>query len=157
VDREPTDLGTWSIDGRQAESSSSLVCQGQKAPTAFDSITPPSVEPKLFTVVNEEDSNFESMTYIMKQIRLESDQRSFFGRSSNIMLVKTAMDLKQEYLGVSVPSDLTINRKRPEFWSVAPVAFLKMAMLHFLTFCFSVGTRHFCLVGTIARLHISRC
>jgi hypothetical protein len=134
-----------------------MVSQRQKATTALDSITPPAVEPRLCTIVNEEDSNFESVTYIMKQIRLDSDQRSFFGRSSNLMLVKTALDLKQEYLGDSVPPELDIKRKRPEFWGVAPVPLLKMAMMHFLTFCFSVGASDFLLGGTIARLHISRC
>lgn len=48
----------------------------------------------------------------------------FFGKSSGVMLIQTAIDLKNEYVGIA--SELPIKRpmvglKRPEFWNVRPV------------------------------------
>jgi hypothetical protein len=61
----------------------------------------------------EEDTTFESAIYTLKQMTLDSDQNSFFGKLSQIMLVKTTLDLKNEYLGQDHDSHVPSITKRP--------------------------------------------
>jgi hypothetical protein len=56
----------------------------------------------------DDDSTLESMTYVLKNMRLDrldSDRYSFFGKSSQFMLAMAALDLKNEYLGQKPSND----------------------------------------------------
>lgn len=57
--------------------------------------------------------------------RLQQDPMNyrFFGKSSGVMLIQAALDLKNEYTGNSIerPTSPAIGQKRPEFWNVRPV------------------------------------
>jgi hypothetical protein len=65
------------------------------------------------------------MTHVLKQLRLDSDRYSFFGRSSQFMLIKAALDLKKEYLGQNPDSHhIPVQTKRPEFWNIPSVRFI---------------------------------
>jgi hypothetical protein len=73
----------------------------------------------------DDDSNLHSMTYILEQMRIDSDRYRFFGRSSQLMLVKAATDLKNEYLGQKPDShNIPVQTKRPEFWNIPSVRFI---------------------------------
>jgi hypothetical protein len=51
----------------------------------------------------------------------------FFGKSSGVVLVQTAIDLKNEFSGLPLtqkPQKPVIGSKRPEFWNVRPVSAL---------------------------------
>ncbi|KAF7967970.1 hypothetical protein HWV62_32437 [Athelia sp. TMB] len=56
--------------------------------------------------------------------RLQQDPMNyrFFGKSSGVMLIQAALDLKNEYTGNSIerPTSPAIGQKRPEFWNVRP-------------------------------------
>jgi hypothetical protein len=56
---------------------------------------------------------------------LDSDRRSFIGKSSQFMLVKEASDLKNEYLGQKPDGHhIPVQTKRPEFWNIPSVRFI---------------------------------
>jgi hypothetical protein len=49
----------------------------------------------------------------------------FFGKSSGVVLVQTAIDLKNEFSGLPIsqqPIKPLIGSKRPEFWNARPVS-----------------------------------
>lgn len=57
----------------------------------------------------------------MKQPPTISAKTEYFGKSSEVMLIKTALDIKLEHSG---PPDVTrriLHAKRPEFWTTLPV------------------------------------
>ena len=56
----------------------------------------------------------------------------FFGKSSGVVLVQTAIDLKNEFSGLPLthqPQKHIIGSKRPEFWNVRPVSALSSETL----------------------------
>ena len=61
----------------------------------------------------------------LRRIALPSNTRRFSGNSSGAILVRTALDLKEEYMGnegsANDPSKRPLVLKRPYFWSVQPV------------------------------------
>jgi hypothetical protein len=65
----------------------------------------------------------EDVTYLMDQVRLDADDRTFFGKSSQLMLIKTAMEMKKECVGENPPNLPLGSFKRPEFWIVPAVSF----------------------------------
>jgi hypothetical protein len=75
--------------------------------------------------VGEDDTTFDSVTYTVKEVTLESDRDSFFGKSSQLMLVKTALDFKNEFLGQKPDCLVTAQTKRPEFWNIPSVRFFQ--------------------------------
>jgi hypothetical protein len=115
-----SDLDPSSFVAKPANNLSSqlLGTKEHNTSTSQDAATPSSG-----TVHEEEDTTFESVTYMLKQVRLECDHRSFFGKSSQFMLVKTALDLKNEYLGQNPDTHTLAQTKRPEFWTVPSVTF----------------------------------
>lgn len=59
----------------------------------------------------------------LKTLTSEKSQARFYGMSSNIMLIKAAMEIKKECTGNSglYLEPHVLGDKRPEFWSVHPV------------------------------------
>lgn len=61
----------------------------------------------------------------LKRLAVDPLDRRFHGKSSGVMLVQTAMNLKQEFSGGEVRKSLMIPpTRRPEFWSPHPVRFI---------------------------------
>ncbi|KIK66923.1 hypothetical protein GYMLUDRAFT_239127 [Collybiopsis luxurians FD-317 M1] len=70
---------------------------------------------------NEEDREHLELADNLKKLRVDSREYRFFGKSSGAMLVKTAMDLKQEYTGRETNmTRIVIGERRPEFWRPFP-------------------------------------
>lgn len=62
------------------------------------------------------------ITENLKQLSLEPKEYRFFGKSSGAMLIKTAMELKNEYSGqVPATKPGLLGLKRNEFWTSRPV------------------------------------
>lgn len=80
------------------------------------------------TLTQEEhgDDDFAHMTLAddMQKMNLDKSEHRFFGKSSSIMLVQTAIELKNEYTGVKGDFARTIlGSRRPEFWTSRPVGY----------------------------------
>lgn len=60
----------------------------------------------------------------LKRLAVEPLDARFHGKSSGIMLVQAAMNLKQEFDGSSKNFDLLPPTRRPEFWAPHPVSVL---------------------------------
>ena len=61
----------------------------------------------------------------LKRLEIGKPDSRFFGKSSGVMLVQTAMELKSEYTGsdyVQPAPSMVLENKRPEFWSRNPVS-----------------------------------
>lgn len=84
--------------------------------------TPPVTEPTV-SATDSDDDDVELSEHL-NLMTLESSRNRFFGPSSSIMLVKTAVEAQLE---ISLKEheaseyDCTANR-RPEFWTVHPVS-----------------------------------
>ena len=74
----------------------------------------------------EDDANQDEESKLvgdLKGLRLDPVHQRFFGKSSGIMLIRAAIDLKKEYTGKEDrPKDSIMPSKRPEFWNVCPVS-----------------------------------
>lgn len=64
----------------------------------------------------------------------ESGHDRFFGHSSTILLVKTAMDIKKGSESISATEQRLLECKRPEFWSISPVSRKHLSFLVANTF-----------------------
>ncbi|THH16874.1 hypothetical protein EW146_g3841 [Bondarzewia mesenterica] len=58
----------------------------------------------------------------LKELSINPLQNRFFGKSSGVRLVKTALDLKSEYSGKELEKDAfnCLGSRRPEFWNLHP-------------------------------------
>lgn len=73
----------------------------------------------------DDDDDYAAIDYAAVDLkeRLTQDHMNyrFFGKSSGVMLIQAALDLKNEYTGtVEQPNTPQIGQKRPEFWNVRP-------------------------------------
>lgn len=59
----------------------------------------------------------EEVADSFKTLSLGKRNPRFFGKSSGVMMVKKAMDMKHEYSGSPKPKQPLIPEKRPNFWS----------------------------------------
>lgn len=63
-----------------------------------------------------------TLTEGLKRLAVEPLDRRFHGKSSGVMLVQAAMNLKRESSGIGSSKDiLPAPSRRPEFWSPHPV------------------------------------
>lgn len=75
-----------------------------------------------------ESDDYLALTMNMK--RLDIDDHRWFGKSSGVMLVQAALDVKKEYAGKQIekPSDSVLRMpshlpgRRREFWDRLPVS-----------------------------------
>lgn len=60
----------------------------------------------------------------IKHLSLESGHPQFLGKSSGLMFLQTALDMKEEYVGGKLPhaAKLPLAGARPQFWSELPVS-----------------------------------
>lgn len=68
----------------------------------------------------------------MKQMEISSNQHMrFFGKSSSVMFIQTAIEAKHEYAGLDLPKRREqgwrpiLPSKRPQFWGIHPVGYTK--------------------------------
>lgn len=62
----------------------------------------------------------------LKRIKLNPGHVRFFGKSSSVMFIQTAIDLKHEYAGTDPPRldeshGAVLPHRRPQFWTTHPV------------------------------------
>jgi hypothetical protein len=58
----------------------------------------------------------------MYNLSIASVQKAFFGKSSGVLLIQKARDLKHEYTGQQEDATPAIfTARRPEFWNIRPV------------------------------------
>ena len=80
----------------------------------------------------------------LKRLEIGKVDSRFFGKSSGVMLVQTAMELKSEYTGsdyVQPAPSMILENKRPEFWSRNPVSSDLSFVLAIILLTTVVGTR----------------
>lgn len=73
------------------------------------------------------DSDFhaiEGLTEHLRRVSFANTGDRHFGGSSSIMLVKSTIDIKNEYTedGPDVEFELPVPHKRPDFWTIHPVS-----------------------------------
>ena len=56
----------------------------------------------------------------IKHLSLESGHPHFLGKSSGLMFLQTALDMKEEYVGAA--EKVPLANARPEFWTELPVS-----------------------------------
>lgn len=72
---------------------------------------------------SDDEMGNATLTEGLKRLAVEPLDRRFHGKSSGVMLVQAAMNLKREISGVDAPKDLIIaSTRRPEFWAPHPVS-----------------------------------
>lgn len=59
----------------------------------------------------------------MLKMSFKEPQNIFFGKASGAMLLKTALELKDEYTGLrSSYQNFCLAHRRPYFWNIQPVS-----------------------------------
>ncbi|EPQ52470.1 hypothetical protein GLOTRDRAFT_117339 [Gloeophyllum trabeum ATCC 11539] len=110
------DRESWYRDRAQGESSQSMF-KSQSSPV---SATPPrsdDLDP------SDDEYLHTTLTENLRKLTVDPNHHRFFGKSSGIMFIQTAIDLKNEYAGDEKPSIIDesyLGSKRPEFWSSNP-------------------------------------
>lgn len=103
-------------------SPSALQVRGIKTPTFDDDGLAPSCD---------DDDDFATVRVsenLRDRLQMDPMHYRFFGKSSSVILIQTAIDLKNEYVGNEEPPKRpvlgrpAIGSKRPEFWNVRPVS-----------------------------------
>ncbi|KAA1476284.1 hypothetical protein DENSPDRAFT_806964 [Dentipellis sp. KUC8613] len=90
------------------------------APGGSGTTSSPSNEVEELEPSDDEYAQTQLLQERMRQLHINPMHNRFFGKSSGVRLVQTAMDLKSEYSGVDVKTDARDVPRRPEFWSLHP-------------------------------------
>ena len=79
---------------------------------------------------DQQDEDFVNSTLVENVKKRDIDRPSdkledgFFGKSSGVSLIQTAMELKSEYVSTDnskAPPSMSLGHKRLEFWAPQPV------------------------------------
>ena len=91
---------------------------------------------------DEQDDERIDLNMEFERLHIDPHEYRFFGKSSGVMLIQTALELKNEYTGQDTePKKALICPKRPEYWAIQPVSFLCIAPKILVEFgTFEVGT-----------------
>ena len=63
----------------------------------------------------------------LRKMSMNPSSMRYHGKSSSLLFIQTAMDLKQEYAGIELPKTIdpdahtTLLRRRQQYWSLHPV------------------------------------
>jgi hypothetical protein len=72
--------------------------------------------------LDEDDIKHLKLADHMMSLHIDPTENRFFGKSSGVMLIQTAIDLKHEYIGQPDRSkEGILGARRPEFWTIRPV------------------------------------
>ena len=104
---------------------------GESTPTGAESLTPNMEED-----LHSSDDEFAtiSITDELRRLSIDRGNTRFFGKSSGVVLIQTAMDMKKEFNNPS--GETSLNRtdnivhskhanlpsRRPEFWHFEPAS-----------------------------------
>ncbi|KAL5525563.1 hypothetical protein ACEPAG_6899 [Sanghuangporus baumii] len=86
---------------------------------AGDNVTPTSVDPDEL-LPSDDEIGHTSITEGIKRLSMDPLDRRFHGKSSGVMLVQTALNLKREFAGLDSTNNLLPTSRRQEFWSPHP-------------------------------------
>ncbi|OCH86476.1 hypothetical protein OBBRIDRAFT_737959 [Obba rivulosa] len=97
-------------------------------PPASSASAPVPPDPNDLDPSDDEVMVQHTLVQNLKQMRINPGNMRFFGKSSSVLFIQTAMDLKQEYAGMEgrraqlVQRDLvpTLLRRRPQYWAFQP-------------------------------------
>ncbi|KAF8825433.1 hypothetical protein HHX47_DHR7000211 [Lentinula edodes] len=79
------------------------------------------ISPESSSQQNAEDGEHIELADNIKSLQVDSREYRFFGKSSGAMLIKTAIDLKQEFTGRKTDmKPVVLGERRPEFWQPLP-------------------------------------
>lgn len=94
--------------------------------TSGDNLPLPSVDPDDL-VPSDDEIGQSHITEGIKRMAMDPLDRRFHGKSSGIVLVQTAMNLKREFAGVGGTKTTNIPpaTRRQEFWSPHPVRHIR--------------------------------
>ncbi|KAK7024381.1 Gypsy retrotransposon integrase-like protein 1 [Paramarasmius palmivorus] len=116
---------SWSIPKREfILGQEAPICDIPHADIAVDAIrkwdATPSDTKENIDAKKEEDEHLV-LSDSIRRLAINPEQSRFFGKSSGIMLIRTAMDLKNEYTGMEIDlSPAKVSQRRPEFWQARP-------------------------------------
>lgn len=80
-------------------------------------------------VPSDDEIGHATLTEGLKRLAVEPLDRRFHGKSSGVMLVQAAMNLKKEFSGADQPKDLIVPpTRRAEFWAPHPVSTFTMPL-----------------------------
>ena len=97
---------------RRLTTSAAPVANAMSLPTDPDDLVP-----------SDDELGHATLTEGLKRLAVEPLDRRFHGKSSGVMLVQAAMNLKKEFSGADQPNDLLVPpTRRPEFWAPHPVS-----------------------------------
>lgn len=72
---------------------------------------------------NDDDTIPNALTGRTLRLSLKSPQNVFFGKASGAMLIRTALDLKDEYTGgQNSTQESCLASRRHNFWNAQPVS-----------------------------------
>lgn len=102
--------------------------QGVVLPTTASSSLPDALDADDLDSSDEElSAGKQSLERHLSRLKLDPGQPRFFGKSSGVMFLQNALDLKSEYDGVPkeknpLPGPARLPYKRPQFWRAHPVS-----------------------------------
>ncbi|KAI0081043.1 hypothetical protein K474DRAFT_57243 [Panus rudis PR-1116 ss-1] len=96
--------------------------------SAAAAVPPPAPDPDADSLAPSDDeiSAQRTLANSLKQMKLNPAHLRFFGKSSSVMFIQTAIEAKHEYTGVpkdsptKFSSNKMLHHKRPQFWTVHP-------------------------------------
>lgn len=125
------DKDLWSLDSKRPQQDASvnrLNCHDSSSgrlstsATPTGSVVPAPVDPDEL-VPSDDELGHTTLTEGLKRLAVEPLDRRFHGKSSGVMLVQAAMNLKKVVLGSNQPDHLLVPpTRRMEFWLPRPVS-----------------------------------
>ena len=105
--------------------------QSQSTPTGTESLSP-----NMDDDLHSSDDEYATirMTDELRRLSIDRGNTRFFGKSSGVVLIQTAMDMKKEFNNPSGTSSLNhtqgtiqdkfanLSSRRPEFWHFEPAS-----------------------------------
>ncbi|TFK49793.1 hypothetical protein OE88DRAFT_1755750 [Heliocybe sulcata] len=118
-----SDHESWYHDRRHGSPSRSASAFKQPALAKSSPVSP--TPPDLDLDPSDDEYLNTTLTENLRKLTVDPNYHRFFGKSSGIMFIQTAIDLKNEYAGdgdekQSIIDETYLGSKRPEFWSSNP-------------------------------------
>jgi hypothetical protein len=118
------DTGPRSPDRGASAASSSVISSTFASDFATKAIRGVGSSPLDDYPSDDDDLEQKKLTDRIKHLAIDPMHHRFFGKSSGVTLIQTAMDLKKEVTGSDYNTKLIQppSSKRAEFWDVRPVS-----------------------------------
>ena len=164
------DKDAWLGDRNGEPSSATTAKPGYGIPTAPSQPSVIGSPPTLGTPASQVDSDDldpsddeivaqRNIVQSLRKMSMNPSSMRYHGKSSSLLFIQTAMDLKQEYAGVELPKTVDpeahttlLRRRQQQYWSLHPVRVFidsiftygeaRLTMLFPLPFLASVLPRH---------------